>query len=128
MRKLETIAGRRRKRRKSFFLNPTDAPGDRSDSPRGRAAERQSGILSSKNVAEKGRKPVFKAPSLVFLFLSQSRKQILSDDSLLLNFEHVKRESCSGGLMESLQEQEAKPRFMFDGRKMIGGSSAEAGT
>lgn len=65
MRKLETIAGRRRKRRKSFFLNPTDAPGDRSDSPRGRAAERQSGILSSKNV-EKGRKTVFKAPSLVF--------------------------------------------------------------
>lgn len=63
-----------------------------------------------------------------FFFFSQSRKQTASDDSLLLNFEHVKWASCSGGLMESLQEQEAKPRFMFDGRKMIGGKSAEAGT
>lgn len=66
--------------------------------------------------------------SVSFFFFSQSRKQIASDDSLLLNFEHVKWASCSGGLMESLQEQEAKPRFMFDGRKMIGGNSAEAGT
>lgn len=54
--------------------------------------------------------------------------QIASDGSLLLNFEHVKRERCSGGLMERLQEQEAKPRFMFDGSKMIGGNSAGAGT
>lgn len=40
MRDLERTAGRRRKRRKSFFLIPTDVPGDCSDSPRGRAAER----------------------------------------------------------------------------------------
>lgn len=33
MRDLERTAGRRRKRRKSFFLIPTDVPGDCSDSP-----------------------------------------------------------------------------------------------
>lgn len=77
-------------------------------------------------MGKKSRKKVFEAPSR--FLISQSLKQIAGDDSLLLNFEHVKWESCSGGLMESLLEQEAKPRFMFDGRKVIGGNSAEAGT
>lgn len=87
MRKREITTVRGRKRRKSFFLNPTDV----HRQPEAAQLSGKTGIRSSKSVKKKKvEKKVFKAPS-IFL-ISQSLKQISSDDSLLLKFEHVKRE------------------------------------
>jgi len=41
---------------------------------------------------------------------------------------NVTEVSTLGGLLKSIETQKAKPRFMFDGKEMIGGNFWEAET